>query len=138
VFESEAPPGELIMEGKTERTLKRNIIDVLEQMVGSRYFKYNLGSGEATLFGRRIYLVGANDMRSEGKIRGLTLAGAYGDEITLWPESFFTMLLSRLSVSGAKFIGTTTPDSPYHWLMKNYLERAGELDLKSWHFSLED
>lgn len=138
MFVSEAPPGELLMVGKTERTLKRNILDVLEQMVGSRYFKYNLGSGEATLFGRRIYLVGANDMRSEGKIRGLTLAGAYGDEITLWPESFFTMLLSRLSVSGAKFIGTTNPDSPYHWLMKNYLERAGELDLKSWHFSLED
>jgi len=138
MFVSEAPPGELLMAGKTERTLKRNILDVLEQMVGSRYFKYNLGSGEATLFGRRIYLVGANDMRSEGKIRGLTLAGAYGDEITLWPESFFTMLLSRLSVPGAKFIGTTNPDSPYHWLMRNYLQRAGELDLKSWHFSLED
>lgn len=138
MFVSEASPGELLMVGKTERTLKRNILDVLEQMVGPRYFKYNLGSGEATLFGRRIYLVGANDMRSEGKIRGLTLAGAYGDEITLWPESFFTMLLSRLSVPGARFIGTTNPDSPYHWLMRNYLRRANELDLKSWHFSLED
>lgn len=138
MFVSEAPPGELLMAGKTERTLKRNILDVLEQMVGQRYFKYSLGSGEATLFGRRIYLVGANDMRSEGKIRGLTLAGAYGDEITLWPESFFTMLLSRLSISGAKFIGTTNPDSPYHWLMRNYLRRVSELDLKRWHFSLED
>ena len=138
MFVSEASQGELLMVGKTERTLKRNILDVLEQMVGPRYFKYNLGSGEATLFGRRIYLVGANDMRSEGKIRGLTLAGAYGDEITLWPESFFTMLLSRLSVPGARFIGTTNPDSPYHWLMRNYLRRADELDLKSWHFSLED
>lgn len=138
MFVSEAPPGELLMVGKTERTLKRNILDVLEQIVGSRYFKYNLGAGEATLFGRRIYLVGANDLRSEGKIRGLTLAGAYGDEIALWPESFFTMLLSRLSVPGARFIGTTNPDSPYHWLKTNYLDRAGELGLRRWHFLLED
>lgn len=138
MFVSEAPPGELLMVGKTERTLKRNILDVLEQIVGSRYFKYNLGAGEATLFGRRIYLVGANDLRSEGKIRGLTLAGAYGDEIALWPEGFFTMLLSRLSVPGARFIGTTNPDSPYHWLKTNYLDREGELSLRRWHFSLED
>ena len=138
MFVSEAPPGELLMVGKTERTLKRNILDVLEQIVGSRYFKYNLGAGEATLFGRRIYLVGANDLRSEGKIRGLTLVGAYGDEIALWPESFFTMLLSRLSVPGARLIGTTNPDSPYHWLKTNYLDRAGELSLRRWHFSLED
>jgi PBSX family phage terminase large subunit len=48
------------------------------------------------------------------------------------------MLLSRLSVAGAKFFGTTNPDSPYHWLKVNYLDRAGELDLRSWHFSLED
>jgi len=138
MFVSEAPLGELLMVGKTERTLKRNILDVLEQIVGSRYFKYNLGAGEATLFGRRIYLVGANDLRSEGKIRGLTLAGAYGDEIALWPESFFTMLLSRLSIPGARFMGTTNPDSPYHWLKINYLDRAGELGLRRWHFSLED
>ncbi len=138
MFVSEAPPGELLMVGKTERTLKRNILDVLEQIVGSRYFKYNLGAGEATLFGRRIYLVGANDLRSEGKIRGLTLAGAYGDEIALWPESFFTMLLSRLSIPGARFMGTTNPDSPYHWLKTNYLDRAGELGLRRWHFLLED
>lgn len=137
-FVAEAPPGELLMVGKTERTLKRNILDPLEQMVGSKNFRLNRGEGEATLFGRRIYLAGANDERAEGKIRGMTLVGAYGDEITLWPESFFTMLLSRLSVPGARFIGTTNPDSPYHWLKTNYLDRAEELNLKHWHFTLED
>lgn len=137
-FVAEAPPGELLMVGKTERTLKRNILDPLEQMVGSKNFRLNRGEGEATLFGRRIYLAGANDERAEGKIRGMTLVGAYGDEITLWPESFFTMLLSRLSVPGARFIGTTNPDSPYHWLKTNYLDRAEELNLKRWHFTLED
>jgi PBSX family phage terminase large subunit len=131
------PPGELLMAGKTERTLKRNILDPMEQMLGKKRFKYNRGLGEAYLFGRRIYIAGANDERAAGKIQGMTLAGAYGDELSLWPESFFKMLLSRLSVAGAKFFGTTNTDSPYHWLKTDLLDKEG-LDLRSWHFELED
>jgi len=131
------PEGELVMIGKTERTLKRNILDVIQSWVGDDY-KLVQGSGECFIFGRRIYIASANDERSEGKIRGMTAAGAYGDELTLWPESIFTTLLGRLSVSGAKMFGTTNPDSPYHWLKANYLERQHELDLKQWHFNLRD
>ncbi|MCL6626020.1 hypothetical protein [Alicyclobacillus shizuokensis] len=47
------------------------------------------------------------------------------------------MLTSRLSVPGAKFFGTTNPDNPFHWLKVGYLERSG-MDLKVWHFELED
>ena len=134
----EGPPGELLMAGKTERTLKRNILDPIAELVGNRNFRLVSGSGECWLFGRRIYLVGANDERAEGKIRGMTLAGAYGDEVTLWPESFFTMLLSRLSVPGAQFFGTTNPDSPGHWLKRRYLDRADELSLRRFRFTLAD
>lgn len=137
-YVQQAPPGELLMVGKTERTLKRNILDPLQEIVGGRHCSLNKGTGELTLFRRRIYLAGANDERAEGKIRGMTLAGAYCDEISLYPESFFTMLLSRLSVPGARLIGTTNPDSPYHWLKLNYLDRGSELNLKHWHFTLED
>lgn len=133
-----APPGDLLMVGKTERTLKRNVLDVLEQMVGRKNFRYNRGLGELMLFGRRVYIAGANDERAAGKIQGLTLAGAYGDELTLWPESFFTMLLSRLSVKGAKLFGTTNPDFPSHWLKVHYLDRATYLGLFVLHFSIDD
>lgn len=132
------PPGELLMVGKTERTLKRNILDVIEELVGQNDYRYNRGMGEAYIMGRRIYVAGANDERAETKIRGLTLAGAYGDELSLWPESFWTMLLSRLSVRGAQVFGTTNPDGPYHWLKANYLDREDQLNLRSWHFTLDD
>jgi hypothetical protein len=62
----------------------------------------------------------------------------YGDEVTLWPESFFTMALSRLSLPGAAFFGTTNPDAPGHWLKRKYLDNAGELDLARHHFTLDD
>lgn len=136
-YAEEGPPGDLLMAAKTERTLKRNILDPIFDMVGDNLV-YRQGQGEATLYGRRIYVAGANDERSEGRIRGMTLAGVYGDELTLWPESFFKQCLARMSVEDAKLFGTTNPDSPYHWLKTEYLDRVHELNLKTWHFALED
>jgi len=132
------PVGELMMVGRTERTLKRNVLDPILDYLGSAECRVIQGSGEAWIMGRRVYLAGANDARSEMKIRGVTLAGAYGDEITTWPESFWTMLLSRMSIPGAKFYGTTNPDSPYHWLKTDYLDRRNELDMGVWHFTIDD
>ncbi|WP_448807476.1 PBSX family phage terminase large subunit [Aminobacterium colombiense] len=135
----EAPKTDtLLMIGKTTRTLERNILRPMSEMFGEDRFSYSLAKGQALLMGRVVDLVNANDERAQDKIRGSTVAGAYGDEITLWPESFFTMLLSRLSVKGAKFFGTTNPDSPFHWLKANYLDRQDLLNLSRWTFRLED
>lgn len=133
---ADGPPGPKLMIGKTERTLQRNILDPMAAIFGRR-FQYSPGKGEGSLFGRKFWTVGANDERAQDKIRGSTLAGAYGDEMTLWPESFYNMLLSRLSVRGAKFFGTTNPDSPHHWVKKNILDRP-ELNLRHFHFVLAD
>lgn len=73
-----APPGDLFMIGKTDRSLKRNIINPMLELIGSD-MKYYPGKGEVHLWNRLIYTVGANDERSETKIRGATAAGAYGD-----------------------------------------------------------
>jgi len=133
-YEDAAP---LIMAGKTNRTLERNIIQPMIRDTGDPGAKYFKGSQIFELYGRKIECVGANDERAEEKIRGLTAGGAYGDEVTLWPQSFFKMLMSRLSVPGSKFFGTTNPDGPYHWLLTDYLERTG-LDLRRFRFTLDD
>jgi PBSX family phage terminase large subunit len=123
-FVREAPAGNLLMTGKTERTLKRNILDPLVEMLGEKRCRIVAGSGEVWLLGRRVYLAGANDERAQEKIRGLTLIGAYVDEASTVPQSFWTMLLSRLSLPGARAFATTNPDSPGHWLKRDYLDRA--------------
>ncbi len=111
-----------MMCAKSLQTLKRNCLLPLQELVGEKNFTFSLSKKEGVLFGRKIMLEGANDQRSEGKIRGSTLGGAYCDELTLFPEDFFTMLLSRLSEPGAKLIATTNPDVPTHWLLKEYLK----------------
>ena len=56
---------------------------LLQELVGEDNFKYSLSTKEGRLFGRKILLEGANDAKSENKIRGMTLGGAYCDELTL-------------------------------------------------------
>ena len=127
-----------IMVAKTLTSLKRNCLDLLQSLVGENNFSYSLSTKEGQLFGRKIYLEGVNDARSESKIRGMTLQGAYCDELTLFTEDFFNMLLSRLSEKGAKLFATTNPDSPYHWVYANYLERQSELDMLVLSFLIDD
>jgi PBSX family phage terminase large subunit len=137
-FVRHAPPGNLLMAGKTTDTIKRNVIDVLTEWLGPRRCRYLVGSRELWLLGRRVYIASANDESSEAKLRGLTLLGAYGDELTTWPESYYRQLLARLSEPRARLFGTTNPDSPNHWLKTGFLDRADVLDLARFHFTLRD
>ena len=127
-----------LMVAKTLTSLKRNCLDLLEELVGKKYFSYSLSQKEARLFGRKIYLEGVNDIRAESKIRGMTLQGAYCDELTLFTEDFFSMLLSRLSEKGARLFATTNPDNPQHWFKVNYLDRRDELDMLVMQFLIDD
>ena len=127
-----------LMVGKTVTSLKRNCLTLLEELCPKDSFEYSIPRKEARIFGRRIFLEGVNDSRAEQKIRGMTLQAAYCDEITLFTEDFFAMLLSRLSLPFSSLLGTTNPDSPTHWLMKKYISRKNDLNMKMWKFYLDD
>lgn len=132
--------GSYLMAAKTLTALHRNCLNLLQELVGENNFYFSISKKEGTLFGRKVYFEGVNDIRAENKIRGLTLDGAYCDELTLFSEDFFAMLLSRLSRPGAKLFATTNPDSPYHWLKVNYIDAAEKrgLSLLFLNFLLED
>jgi PBSX family phage terminase large subunit len=127
-FITHAPPGPLLMVGRTLDTLRRNAVEPLIDLFGAKNIKPVYGNGTAKMFGRQVYLVGADNMSAESRIRGLTLAGAYVDEVSILGgpsgRDYWNMLLTRLSVKGAKLFGTTNPDSPRHWLLIDYLEKA--------------
>lgn len=117
-----SPHDKFLMTGKTKDTLYRNVLNDMFSMVGSKNYKYNKSEGVLHMFGKEIYCVGANDEKSEGRIRGMTVAGWYADEITLHPKSFVNQGLARTSIEGAKAMWTTNPDSPYHFIHQQYIE----------------
>lgn len=129
------PDSEFLMAGKTLTTLRRNCLGLLQELEPT--FTYSLTMKRAKLYGRTIWLEGADNERSENKIRGMTLAGAYIDELTLIPESFYFMVLSRLSVHGAKLYATTNPDSPNHYVYTDIIQNDS-IDKLVTKFLIED
>ncbi len=136
--------GRLVMVGRTKDTINRNVFSVLQDpaIFGpiASEVKYTPGANVAYIFGRVIDVIGANDARSESRLRGMTCAGAYVDELTLVPNEFFVQLLGRMSIDGAMLFTTTNPDNPAHWARKDFLLRAHEPDLglRHWHFTIDD
>ncbi len=127
-----------MMLGNTERTLARNCIDPLREFVGAENCRLNAGTGELFLFGRRIYLVGANNIGALPKVQGPTLLDAYCDEAATYPFEVFNMLVSRLSMPDSRLWGTLNPGPPAHWMKKLFIDRADEIDAQVWQFSLDD
>lgn len=134
------PEGEYVVTGKSTATCDRNIVTPIRNIIGDA-LSYNQAKGYFYLFNKKVYVIGANDERAISKIKGATFAGALVDEITELPESYWSMLLSRLSLKDAKLFGGTNPDSPYHWLKVNYIDRFKNDSsnyFKNFKFTLED
>ena len=133
----EGPEGEYALITRTFDSFKRNVLPLLENMIGVKDTNWRGGHRTLNIYGKTVHVIGADDERAEAKIRGPTFAGAYVDELTIIPESVFKMLISRCAMGGAKIFGTTNPDSPFHWLKQDILS-MDEGDVRSWQFALED
>lgn len=134
------PKGDMAVFGKTERTIRSNIVFPLQEMSEHGTINYVQGAGQLYIFGRRCWVIGVNDVRAEEKVRGMTLAGGLMNEVTLYPKEVFNQARARsLSIRGAKWFADCNPDSPYHWLYTDFLT-AGHRKayLKRWRFRLAD
>ena len=133
--------GELVMMGRTKETITRNVINVMKdpKIFGllAHTVAYTDGANTATILGRQIHILGANDVQSEAKVRGMTVAGALVDEATILPQVTFQQLVARMSVIGARLFATTNPDSPNHWFKTDWVDRIDE-DIRSFHFTIDD
>lgn len=125
----EGPPGLLLMAGKTTETLRQNVLVPMQEIFGADNVKILMGAQRATILGREVALRGADNVGAISRIQGLTLAGAYVDELILAGGSnssreWFDMLLTRLSIQGAKVFATTNPGPPTHWLLQDFLQKC--------------
>lgn len=143
IYVAHAPAGgALVVVGRTRESIARNVFGPLQDasLYGAlaRHVQYTAGAPTATILGRTVHVLGASDARAEMVLRGLTVAGAYVDEATLVSEAFWTQLLGRMSVPGARLFATTNPDGPAHWLKRQVIDRADELGYRIFRFRLAD
>lgn len=126
----------MLIVGVTRDSIQRNILNDLFRILGTAPPPSK--STEAKVLGRQLYFVGASDESAVRRIQGSTISLAYVDEATCIPQTFWRMLLSRISVEGAQLIATCNPEGPLHWLKKDFLDHQDTLNLKTWRFQLDD
>jgi PBSX family phage terminase large subunit len=131
--------GRRLITGVSKANIKTNVLSDLFDIVGPRSYNYNAQSGELRLFNSEWLVLGAKDEGSEKYLRGATVGCAVCDEIVLMPMTYWQMLLTRLSPPGARLYGSTNPDSPGHWLKKDYIDKPELQDMLAvFNFALSD
>ena len=138
MFIRQRPVNELfMMVGKSRETLHINCIIPLAELAGNDFVCTSHNAKTAWLYGHQIRLLGAGDETAAGRIKGSTLAGAYIDELTEVPETFYNMTLSRLSQPGAVLIATTNPENPSSYVYQKIVKNQ-DIDASCTLFLLED
>ena len=134
-----------IIAGVTIETIMRNagfdILETLRYLGADADLVYDYGTRFEVKFRGKttsIWLITAGDARGIKKIQGSTLKAALLDEVVLLPEEFFDMLISRLSVTGAKAWATYNPGAPRHWFKRNVIDRIEDYDGRLFQFQLDD
>ena len=111
--------GAAVILGNTQGTANRNILEPMRDIWGEALVgTINSSDNSARLFGRKVYVMGADNKKHVARIQGMTIEYAYGDEVPTWAEAVFQMLKSRLRCPHSHFDGTGNPDAPQHWFKK--------------------
>jgi len=111
----------------TRETAARNLVEpyfhpLMGSMLTERQHYLNF-------WGRKVWIIGCDNIRAMDKIKGMTIGLALLDEVTTFPKQVFGMIMTRLSEENAAWIGTTNTDSPYHWLYTDVIEPGDICDV---------
>ena len=131
-----------ILGGATSATIRRNILNDLEDMLGVD-IKLNKEQG-FELWGNMIYCFGGSNADSWKAVRGFTAAGAFLNEGTALHDTFVKEVISRCSYEGARIFIDTNPENPMHSVKTDYIDKSGQLlsdgrlNIKAFDFTLYD
>ena len=128
-----------LITGVSKDTIYDNVLRDMFEFVGSQNYNYNARNGNLTILNKKVKVIGCKDIGSEKYLRGKTFGGAYADEVTLMPKCFFDQMVARCSEPNSRIYCTCNPDSPYHYLYKDYMKNKIKATIiESIHYQLDD
>lgn len=131
-----------ILAGKTMGALKKNVVRPMLQILeawGWAYTYIRSGTDARIEIGdNTYYLYGANTEASQDALQGLTAAGAYLDEVALFPQSFIDQAIGRCSVDGWKVWMNCNPEGPHAYIKEEFIDKAKEKRVYRLHFTMDD
>ena len=113
--------GAAVILGNTQGTVKRNVLEPMQNYHGNLLVTDVNSDNYCRIYGKKVYVLGADNKKHIDRIRGMTIEYAYGDEVPTWNEGVFAMLKSRLRCEHSYFDGTGNPEAPTNYL-KSFID----------------
>lgn len=134
ISERRGKEGLILLIGNTRQTLARNVVEPMRAIYPDDISAIGY-DGTCTMFGEKVWCMGADTRSAVDRLRGASLKYCYGDEVVSWDSEVFEMLKSRLDKPWSCFDGTCNPEGPEHWF-KQFLDSGA--DIFAQRYTLDD
>lgn len=129
--------------GKTVESFRRNVVVNLQTWLPGGYRVTERRTENLIIIehgnDRNFYYVfGGKDESSYSLVQGITLTGAFLDEVALMPESFVNQVLARCSVAGSTYWFNCNPSAPGHWFYLEWIKKSRQKNALRVHFTMAD
>jgi len=108
--------------GVSKGTIERNVLEPMREIYGSKLVGEIGSDNTASLFGERVYCLGAEKINQVAKFRGARIKYLYIDEAVEMNEEVFELLKSRLSCECSCCDFTGNPSDPTNFI-KRFIEK---------------
>ena len=130
--------GLVVILGVSKETIERNVLEPMRDLWGDKLVSDINSRNFATLFGEKVYCLGAEKVSQVSKLRGAKFKYAYVDEIVDINEQVFQLLKSRLSLPYSCCDASGNPSFPSHFI-KQFIDSADKgVDVYAQQWTLYD
>lgn len=124
--------------GASKENIERNVLEPMRQIWGAGMVSEINSRNWASIFGEKVYCIGAEKMNQVSKIRGSEIKFCYVDEIVDINKEVFEMLKSRLSLPYSVCHAAANPSYPTHFI-KEFIDSAENgVDIYSQEYTIYD
>lgn len=124
--------------GASKENIERNVLEPMRQIWGVNIVSEINSRNWASIFGEKVYCIGAEKMNQVSKIRGSEIKFCYVDEIVDINKEVFEMLKSRLSLPYSICHAAANPSYPTHFV-KEFIDSAENgVDIYSQEYTIYD
>ena len=124
--------------GVTKESIERNVLEPMRVIWGEGSVSQINSRNVATIFGERVYCLGAGKAGQVAPLRGSEIKFCYIDEATDIHEEVFELLKSRLSLPYSICHGAANPSYPSHYIKQFIDSRSAGLDIYAQDYTIYD
>ena len=138
IMERKGKNGLCVILGVTKESIERNVLEPMRDIWGDKLISDINSRNFATLFGEKVYCLGAEKSSQVSKLRGAKFKYAYIDEIVDTNEQVFQLLKSRLSLPYSCCDAAGNPSHPSHFVKKFIDSADSGVDVYAQQWTLYD